>query len=214
MSGPFGTPQTVPPVIPQIPGLVIRSGLEALVDDVGAFFKANSMTAVVAFGQKERTKQINQGPGTANRVVFIPHDEQGDGGELLEEGSPGAWREIRDAAGVLVGRVRQAGIWERVVGVSVWGYDPTTDTERAHYAAVEALLERTRAAIKWSQAGGGNARWDRTKTRWTVAPVELKHGAEVQVWFRLRTPLFDVAEAVGFPQGTAVARPTNLSTVV
>jgi len=60
----------------------IRSGLVSLVDGVRDYFSDHSVTANVSIGWNERTKQVNQGAGGANRVVFTPSDDSGRGGRL------------------------------------------------------------------------------------------------------------------------------------
>src|SRR5690606_1560659 len=87
--------------------------LAALYQDVRGYLAAREATAqtVVAFGDREVAKQINQGTGRANRVVVAPGD---DGGNLGGYGPPAK-----------IGRnPRHLWEWQLTARVYVWAYDP------------------------------------------------------------------------------------------
>jgi len=117
-----------------------RSGLLALRDGMAANFEAWGVMAtvgVVSF--KERWRQDNQGPGGANRVLLMPGAHDGsetpksvDGGELTKPRHTHA--QVRELAG-----------WNKLVTMSVWAVDASSETAKADAAsqieAVEDLLE-------------------------------------------------------------------------
>jgi hypothetical protein len=180
-----------------------RPGLSKLVDDVRAYFKVMNCTASVRIGFRERRKQDNQGVGGANRVVFTPCDDNGDGGELsLEHLKPGL-RDITNGASppVVVARFRELFTYHRIVVVSVWAHDDSkADDEERQIAAVDNLRDLVVQGIKQSQAGAANAFWK--KTQWTYGPtipVELRNGVEWRGWLELREPIPDRPIEVAYP---------------
>lgn len=175
----------------------IRSGLKALMDGVQAYFVAHEVSATIDFGARALPRQDNQGPGGANRVVFVPFDpNSGDGGRIGQPYLAGE-RDIMDefAPELRVAATRGIGEWERTMMVSVWAFDPTAPTsELAHALLVEDLVEWTKRAVDY--AGGSNVTWGATK--WTV-PKERFFGLEVRIGFVFSHPLYDVPDDVGFP---------------
>jgi hypothetical protein len=178
--------------------MAIKSGLVALVDSVRAYLDARfgpSERPVVALGWRERTKQINQGPGGANRVVFTPSDDNGRGGRIIGTQQPGA---RTFGTGQDKTTTRALFDWERTVIVSVWALDRTKPTdEAAQIEAVETLFEWVVRAVQ--QSAYANAKW--TDVNWTVEPVEHAFGRELRAGLIFRHPLFDSENDVAFPTG-------------
>lgn len=186
--------------------IVTRSGLLAAVDYVAAYFAANGVTALVDAGWRKRTQGVNQGAGGANRVLFSPSDDSGDGGELVPPRFPGQ-RQIRQAADqAAVGTIRSLQNWNRKVQLSIWAVDPDPTlraNERAQIAATEALLEWTVRAVHSSPGAFAAAKFG--KAKWTV-PAERSFGLEILVGLEFSQPIFDVPNPVFYPTATAVAR--------
>jgi len=99
---------------------------------------------VVTFGRRERTKQINQGTGRANRVVFQPGD---DG-----SGKMGTYAPPRNP-----GRLpRPLFTLREIAYVYCWAYDPTDpNNEQLQYEAAKLLHDQVLRAIYKSRVGHG-----------------------------------------------------------
>lgn len=126
------------------------SGLGALYDAVKADFAASDdaySTTSVVFGTREVARQINQGTGLANRVVFEPLQSPVVA-KLAPARMPGG-----NPPRILAGDVAAT--------VYVWAYDGTTrgaaEDERSQYEAVRNLFIRTVQAI-W-RANAGQVTW-------------------------------------------------------
>lgn len=182
--------------------VVFKSGVVALVASVRAYFAAMSVTAVVPpLGRKERTKQVNQGPGGANRVVFEMSDPAGKGGKLAAPHIVGA-RDIVDADKNVVATVRSLKNWERALTVSVWAADPSdTNDEEKQIEATEALFEwvlrATNAFVASGASPAASLVWG--DTDWTSTPVERAYGFELRVGLVFKHPIFDVPIDLAFP---------------
>jgi hypothetical protein len=152
---------------------------------VAKAFEDMPHTAMVAFGSREKARQINQGGGTANRVVIEPLE--GDVvGELLPPRGPGA-NPLRTAT------LRSSAT------VYVWGYDSSAPTNEAmQYRAARELLRHVVSAL-WSEAAG-EVQLGRVQR---VKPErgELLHGVEWKFTITLIDDLeaIDSAEAVIVP---------------
>lgn len=184
--------------------LVIKSGLLKLRDDVAGYFASRGVTAGVSLGWRERTKQTNQGAGRANRVVFQPSDDSGDGGEIVSPSQPGD-RVINDpsAARPFVGKVRALTDWKRLVIVSVWAWDESApNDEGAQIAATESLFEWVQRGVQ--RAAFASARWG--KMRWTVDPTERLFGRELLAQLTLQHPIYDEPSETAYPETVAIDR--------
>jgi len=188
------------------PNVIIQSGLLAAADAVAAYFVANGVTAVTDVGWRKRTQGVNQGAGGANRVLFSPSDDSGDGGELAPPRFPGA-RQLRVAADQPpLASIRSLANWNRKVTLSIWAVDPDPTkraVERAQIAATETLLEWTVRAVH--SAPGCFAAVKFGKAKWTV-PAERSFGLEILVGLEFSQPIFDVPNQTFFPNSAAVAR--------
>lgn len=185
--------------------ILIRSGLLAAVATVQGFLTDNGVTAKVEVGWKRRPRQDNQGALGANRVVFIPSDEKGDGGSLKPARFVGD-RAIRDADSNHVADVRSLLNWERSVQVSIWASDRTTpndpNNEAAQVEAVETLFEWVVRAVHCAPGAFASVTWGDPK--WTE-PVERSFGLELLVPLTFSHPIFDQPRELVFPSG-AVSR--------
>lgn len=149
---------------------------------------------VVARGWKERAKQINQGSGRANRVVFMPSKPDGSAGKIVKPRQVGdhQYGAVPTANPPIppAGTWRPLSDWERIVYVSIWAYDGTQATdEGAQDDAVYQLFRWTQIAVQNSV--GGNA--DFGTTNYTV-PLERSFGLELLVDLTFQFPIPDVPE--------------------
>ncbi|WP_156338488.1 hypothetical protein [Chondromyces crocatus] len=138
-------------------------------------FADESITAVVVLGEREPAKQLNQGPGRANRVVFAPGDESGGAGEYAAARNPG--RNPRPVR-TLVALSR----------VYVWAYDGAApNSEEAQYEAVWVLHDRTISAIHRKAHGT----YQVTAPRWTNKVTERAFGKELVFMLQLEVPILE-----------------------
>jgi hypothetical protein len=179
------------------------SAFTTLVHGVQAYFTALGQGSVVVCGYRERAKQLNQGAGGANRVIFLPGDINGAGGKLEASPRDVGRRDVEDAMENRVAVIRPLASWARQFTISVWGWDSTAPRdELLQAAAVEDLFEKTVQAVEQvTGAGGPNLLWGNTV--WTV-PKENTLGAELLVGVALTHPLMDAADDVAFPGFTLV----------
>lgn len=118
--------------------------LDALFDFVVARLADSSPSTSIVFGEREIAKQINQGTGRANRVVFAPGDEGGALGSYEPPARPG----MRSAVGATNQRARSLWDWRLAARVYVWAYDGTAaEDERAQWRAMVELHDLVVEAI-------------------------------------------------------------------
>jgi hypothetical protein len=178
-----------------------------LVKGVRAFFVDHDVTAVVTAGFRERHRQT-QGPGRANRVVFIPGDPtSGRAGKLGPVKNAGP-RDVfsNEDPTVRVGTVRSIADWDRTLTLSVWGYDgDAPGDELAQLAAVTDLFEWTMRALSYVRQADilvGDVTFTLPGER---APA---FGQELLVGLTLSHPLYDVPRDVVIPSFTLDKDPT------
>lgn len=173
---------------------MITSGLVALKNSVQSYFTARGVTANVSLGWKQPAKNINEGPGGANRVVFIPSDPTGKGGKLVGTQQPGP-RQFGNA-GSEDTAARALFDWERYIVVSVWAVDASDPhNEEKQIEAVETLFEWVLRAVQY--AAKNNARWG--DVAWMTSPTEQMFGRELRAGLVFRHPMFDVETGVAHP---------------
>ena len=186
--------------------------IDAFVNAVAAYFVAAGITATVDLGWTKRYRQDNQGPGGANRVIFIP-------GEF--DASPGAPRVLKYGAIDLNGAQNQVSLAPRLRTIawlhapytcSVWGYDASDPTnERKQIVATKNLLRLTMQAmqngrdpVSGQATGGANVEaWG--IAGWTLPPGEMGFGRELTFEFVLIEPQYDAGVDLAYPS-PAVAR--------
>lgn len=146
--------------------------LVALCDATRAFLIEQGSTASVVFGRREPTRQDNQGAGGANRVVFVPGDLSGKGGELV--GGVGTKFPFQ-IAGYLA-----------LFTVHIWGHDATApNDERAHYRAHRTLFQLVVNALLDTMG----ARVQFVESEWTMTPVERVFGCSCAYVWSLEDPI-------------------------
>ncbi len=168
----------------------MKSGLVALVSSVRSYFEARNILTGVSLGWKEAAKQLNQGSGRANRVVFIPSDPSGKGGVISAAQQPGARHFGTDTT------ARALYTWERFVVVSIWAADTEApNDEEAQIEAVETLFEETMRAVH--AFAHNNARWG--DVSWLASPLERQLGRELRASLVFKHPMFDSPTGVAYP---------------
>lgn len=187
--------------------IVEKDALDQLVDDVVAYFAANGVKAAVSIGWKERTKQINQGPGGAARVVFTPSDDDGSAGFLDLKNMRAGEVPIFDTSDppVMVAQARKLRTWHETIVVSVWAHDNTKpDDERLQRRAAKQLVSWMIRAVQDSPAGKANAEWSKASASFgqkgdASFPTELRNGVEYRLWLELRSPVLDRPVELAYP---------------
>ncbi|MBN9162054.1 MAG: hypothetical protein J0I07_13920 [Myxococcales bacterium] len=172
--------------------LTVQSGVSAFVERVQAFLTGHGVDASVRLGWVERPKQINQGPGTANRPVIMPSDGA-KGGKLGPPLGAGV-RPIKNAAGQTIAMHQPIASWTQEFTAYVWGVDSTQSKENDG-----AQIEPTILLGIWALRGirvAGQADVVLGSTDWTKPGVQLQYGRELAIHFTLRTPVYDVPEEV------------------
>lgn len=141
--------------------------LSKLVADVEAYFDAAAATTVFAFGWREPTKQTNQGPGRANRILFVPGDDSGEDADMG-----------KDAPARNPGRnPRPIGTLVESFTVYVWAYDGTApENELKQYEAARFLYDAWRAAMYHAARGTFTIE----KQAWRTKSKERRLGAEIR----------------------------------
>jgi hypothetical protein len=166
-----------------------RSGSARLVRGVRRYFEANAITAQVDFGDRALTQQLNQGPGSANRVVFCPFDpNSGDAGTLQEPLILGI-QDIpsEDDPSVRVGTTRALVDWARLFVVSAWSFDADCpEDELAQQDAAEGLIEDVISAVQ--AVVGASAVWGRIRA---VTQGERRFGRELRAVMTFTHPLLE-----------------------
>jgi hypothetical protein len=160
-------------------------GLLALFDNVKQNLADQGVTANVVFGRREPTKQINQGPGRANRVVFAPGDDSGSLGEYAAARDPGR-------------NPRPLRSWDLRCRVFVWAYDG--DAPQDEYAQFSALLDLHDAVIRaiYRDAVG---QFQLSAPRLVADPVERRFGEEMVFELVLvRVPILDAPQPTTIPR--------------
>jgi hypothetical protein len=135
-------------------------------DFVGALFTAEATTASLVFGNRETAKQLNQGPGRANRVVFAP---EGKAGGFVSARAPGR-------------NPRPLCTFVEVVTVYVHAVDTTAlNDQRAQYTACRMLLDAVVRAIQLAARSQDIADLPLKigEAQWVGDNVERQFGAEL-----------------------------------
>ncbi len=155
--------------------MVDTLALENLVDRIQARFTADGTTAAIAFGWKEPAKQVNQGPGRANRIVFVPGDPNGAIGEVGPAKYPGR-------------NPRPLGTLGELVTVYVWAYDATAPTnERSQYGAARRLFDAWYRAAYIAMRG----HFRLVSTKWVTGKTERPFGAEIEAVIAIESEIPD-----------------------
>lgn len=178
-----------------------------LVDGVSSYFVANGVTAVVARGWKARAEQVNQGPGRANRVVFMGSKPDGAAGRFVKPRQPGIcevgadpttdpptpasylWRPLCD--------------WQRLLQVSIWAYDGANrNDEGAQDDALYQLVTQTMRAV--NSVAFGNADFGASQI---TVPAERGFGLEMLIELTFQHAMPDLPQDLTQPS-PLVNRPT------
>lgn len=181
------------------------TGLPAFADAVASYLAANGVSAIVDMGWRKDVQQVNEGDGTANRIVIQPGTPDGDAGELAAPREVGyglrtIWPPPTNAAPQSPDDVvgRELDDWAERATVYVWAVDATApEDDRRQYVAVRGLLQWFRRAAQYAARAAvevGALRWV------NIANVERQYGRELQLDLTLHAPIFDLSDEIAHPQ--------------
>ena len=133
-------------------------------------FAENGVTAPIYFGWREPAKQVNQGPGRANRVVVVPGK-----GKFMAARNPG--RNPRPLHTVL-----------EQLTFYCWGFDPSEpNDELLQYEAARYLLDYTLESIYLNARGT----YELSDIEWVDNKTERRFGAECKFTMLLQAMVPD-----------------------
>jgi hypothetical protein len=135
----------------------------------------------VAFGWKEATKQVNQGPGGGYRVVLQPGDPNGKVGDVEGARLPGR---LPDTP--LASMIEQATLF-------IWGYDASDPSELAQWRAVRRLHDVVLAILIRTFRG----RWRQIAKTFINSDLERRLGAEMQMTIAVEAMIPDDLSPLG-----------------
>ncbi len=194
----------------QISG-VANFAASLLFNDVKTRFTAEGPAGCsVVFGRREAPKQINQGTGRANRVVFQPGDPSGrmgayEGAKLRRNGFGS--KQIRSLQTI-----------REVLTVFVWAVDatdaPTLNDELKQYEACRLLHDYVVRAI-YRSTNVGHGSFTLSAPQWVVTKNERKYGAELMFTLEIEAAVPDEAPTPAtalVPPPQTYEGPTQLDT--
>lgn len=157
--------------------------LEKLFKDVAARLQAEAPSVVVVFGWREPSRQLNQGVGGGNRIVFTPGAPTGDLGKVVGPDKPG--RNPRPLATL-----------QEAFTVLIWGYDSSLpEDELAQYKATRLLYDTWFRACVLSF----HARFHIISQAWSTERKERQLGAVIQAVCTVDAMIPDVASVEVLP---------------
>jgi len=184
------------------------SALVQLYADVKSYFEKVSPGTSVVFGYLERTMQINQGTGGANRVCFVPGRlEDGAAGALVGGDGPG---ERIDTSGPTPVAIPRALFLQGQLGtLSVWAANPSDNPddridEVQAQQIIEQYFEWVVRASKRSLAGAANLEWSEPK--FNRKPNEMRFGIELLVEFTVGSQILDEVPNIYTATSVSVSR--------
>lgn len=172
---------------------------KTLVTGVADYFEEQGITCVVARGWKARKEQINQGPGRANRVVFMGSKPDGSAGEIVNPRQSGdrlvGGDSTTDPPTPPSHAVRALADWSRDLQVSVWAYDgDNKNDEGAQDDALYQLFTLVQRAVQ--SIAFGNAVWGGVKI---TVPGERPFGLELIADLSFQHMISDLPEELARP---------------
>lgn len=162
--------------------------LPLLFDAMSAILAADVIPPpTMKFGWKEVAKQINQGTGRANRIVFAPGDEHFEFGKDLAPDKPGR-------------NPRPLATEEELFTAYIWAVDNSDrNNERLQYEAARALYDAWRRALYLATHTDGDngigpaavvmQRWSKSGDR-----LERPFGAEIIAVCTVQAMVPDIAD--------------------
>lgn len=157
--------------------------LPLLFEDVKTQLAADASTANVVFGWRERTKRNNQGPGSANRVVFEPGEDKGKAGEYTAP--------VKDRRAWGTRSIRSLQTFKETCTVECWAYDETApNDELAQYTAARHLHDHVVRAIYLSPRVGHGS-FEIKDPTWITDKKELRFGAAIKFTLIVQAKIAD-----------------------
>lgn len=179
-------------------------GLSLLFQDVKALFVSEAVTtANVVFGKREPTKQVNQGVGRANRVVFVPGDPSGkagtyEGAKIHRRGFGGGHKASKSLL-----------TFKELATVYCWAVDATDSAtlndENKQYDAARLLHDQVVRAI-YRSPNMGHGTFKLSSPTWFQDKVERRYGAEIMFLLEIEAMIPDEPGLGQLP--TAIVNPT------
>lgn len=156
-------------------------------DKIAARLVAEGCNAAVLFGRSHLTRNDNQGPGTANRVVIAP-----------AKPDDGDWGIITTGRKAHVRAYPSEATHSEAVTVDVWAYDGSAAADEAvQHSALHVLWNRVIRAI------GATLRDEAHKSTWWGTPAKLlaqptdrRHGERARVTFTIDFDIRTIAPEV------------------
>lgn len=182
-----------------------QSGLAFLYYGVQSYFSAQLYSATIWVGIRAYFEQWNQGPGGANRVVFIPGEYHGE--STYRTRPYGSLQPALNHRGQATTTPREVGQWTRPITVSVWA-PPDTDNptdELAQNEQTELLFEWTRVAMHTVLAA--DLTWGNVER--VSPPQERGFGEAILIHVEQRGPQFYPANGIAFPLPAVTRSPAS-----
>lgn len=155
--------------------------IAASVAPIREYFAERGLSTSVVFGRRAQAMRVNQGAGSANRVILQPGDDTGRLGRLAPAHQPGT-RDLGDDV-----TARAIANWEALYTVFVWAAAESR-SEEATFEAAEELLQWTVRAFQ--RVFPAQHAWGDVMV--LTDPAHLVHGTELRVALTFRFPLYDV----------------------
>ncbi len=169
-----------------------------LYQDVQDQFTEDGLTAKFSFGPRALATQINQGPGRANRVLFIPGD--------AKSGKAGSYGPARYPGGL----PRHLATFKETLYVYCWGVDATDsatlNNELKQYEAARDLHDSVVRAIYLSP-NVKPRQMIMTDPTWVTAKLERKFGAEIMFTIEIEGAIVDEPSVALDPDSVEIPKP-------
>lgn len=168
-----------------------------LYQDVVDRFADDELTANIVFGWREPAKQINQGPGRANRVCFVPGVD-GKAGDYGPARFPGTRND---------GSPRHLATFHELVSVYVWAFDgDAPNDELKQYEACRDLHDSVVRAIYLSP-NVKPRQMALSDPKWLVDRKERRFGVELVFTIEIEGAIVDEPSVGKDAPGIPAPRP-------
>lgn len=184
------------------------TGLPYLTDGIASYLQGQGIAATCLLGWREKQQQINEGDGTANRVIVQPGDDAGRAGELGDPRQVGygprtVYPPVKTADENVDDVVpRELADWAERATVYIWACDPAApEDDRRQYIAARALLQSVRQALQFTGRNSvevGAMTWVKSED------TERQYGRELALEIVYHAPLFDTADELVHPTSVEV----------
>lgn len=185
--------------------------LELVFEDVAARFAAEAPEVLITFGWRAPPNQLRQGVGRANRIAFVPGEEE-KAGSYLGARAPGR-------------NPRPLRTFVETCTVFCWAFDGATkelaNSDLAQWRAARLLHDAAIRAIELAMRKTSIANLSRvpfTSPRWIMPDGERGFGAELAFVLSLESTVTDALPNLAGATGgnppdtsTTIVEPTNVA---